>query len=172
MENKKITKIVKEPLSNEIEKNLSKNKKVAAYARVSSSSAEQRTSLDTQVIYYKALISKKENWDFIEIYYDYGISGLSCKKRDGFNRMVDDALVGKIDLIITKSLSRFARNTVDTLLVLRKLTAAGVTVYFEKENINTLDSDGEFMITLLSSLAQEESRSMSRNITWGHRKRF
>lgn len=86
--------------------------------------------------------------------------------------MVDDALAGKIDLIITKSLSRFARNTVDTLLVLRKLTAAGVTVYFEKENINTLDSDGEFMITLLSNLAQEESRSMSRNITWGHRKRF
>lgn len=172
MENKKITKIVKEPLSNEIEKNLSKNKKVAAYARVSSSSAEQRTSLDTQVKYYKALISKKENWDFIEIYYDYGISGLSCKKRDGFNRMVDDALAGKIDLIITKSLSRFARNTVDTLLVLRKLTAAGVAVYFEKENINTLDSDGEFMITLLSSLAQEESRSMSRNITLGHRKRF
>lgn len=172
MEHKKITKIVKEPLSNEIEKNLSKNKKVAAYARVSSSSAEQRTSLDTQVKYYKALISKKENWDFIEIYYDYGISGLSCKKRDGFNRMVDDALAGKIDLIITKSLSRFARNTVDTLLVLRKLTAVGVAVYFEKENINTLDSDGEFMITLLSSLAQEESRSMSRNITWGHRKRF
>lgn len=86
--------------------------------------------------------------------------------------MVDDALAGKIDLIITKSLSRFARNTVDTLLVLRKLTAVGVAVYFEKENINTLDSDGEFMITLLSSLAQEESRSMSRNITWGHRKRF
>lgn len=76
-----------------LKKNCQKTKKVAAYARVSSSSAEQRTSLDTQVKYYKALISKKENWDFIEIYYDYGISGLSCKKRDGFNRMVDDALV-------------------------------------------------------------------------------
>ena len=85
-----------------LKKNCQKAKKVAAYAMVSSNSAEQRTSLDTQVKYYKALISKKENWDFIEIYYDYGISGLSCKKCDGFNRMVDDALAGKIDLIITK----------------------------------------------------------------------
>ena len=99
---------------------------VAAYARVSSSSDEQRTSLETQVNYYKTLINRKENLIFAEIYYDYGISGLSCKKREGFNRMIEDALSGKIDLIITKSLSRFARNTVDTLTVLRKLTSAGV----------------------------------------------
>lgn len=172
MENKKVTKIVKPIQPVERSEKTVHNRKVAAYARVSSGSAEQRTSLEIQVIYYKSLISKKENWDFVEIYYDYGISGLSCKKREGFNRMIADALAGKIDLIITKSLSRFARNTVDTLLALRKLTSVGVEVFFEKENINTLDSDGEFMITLLSSLAQEESRSLSRNITWGHRKRF
>lgn len=145
---------------------------VAAYARVSSGTAEQRTSLDTQIKYYKSLIARKENWNFVEIYYDYVISGLSCKRREGFNRMIDDALSERIDLIITKSLSRFARNTVDNLLALRKLTEAGVQVYFEKKNINSLDADGEFMITPLSSLAQEESRSLSRNITWGHRKRF
>lgn len=171
MGNKKVTKIVRSVLPAEaLDKTA--HKRVAAYARVSSGTAEQRTSLDTQIKYYKSLIARKENWDFVEIYYDYGISGLSCKRREGFNKMIDDALSGRIDLIITKSLSRFARNTVDTLLALRKLTEAGVQVYFEKENINSLDSDGEFMITLLSSLAQEESRSFSRNITWGHRKRF
>lgn len=172
MGEKKVTKIIKSESEKNLQEKTPVNKRVAAYARVSSISSEQRTSLETQVKYYKSLINKKENWEFVEIYYDLGISGLSCKNRDGFNRMISSALDGKIDLIITKSLSRFARNTVDTLLALRKLTEAGVQVYFEKENINSLDADGEFMITLLSSLAQEESRSLSRNITWGHRKRF
>lgn len=106
------------------------------------------------------------------MYYDDGISGLSFHNRDGFNKMINDALNGKIDLIITKSLSRFARNTVDTLIIIRKLKTKGIEVYFEKENIHTLDAKGEFLITLMSSLAQEESRSLSENVTWGHRKRF
>lgn len=94
------------------------------------------------------------------------------KKRDGFNQMVEDALAGKIDLIVTKSVSRFARNTVDSLTTVRKLKEKGIEVYFEKENIYTLDSKGELLITIMSSLAQEESRSISENITWGKRKQF
>ncbi len=103
---------------------------------------------------------------------DEGISAVNTKKREGFNRMVADALDGKIDLIVTKSVSRFARNTVDSLTTVRKLKDAGVEVYFEKENIWTLDGKGELLITIMSSLAQEESRSISENVTWGQRKRF
>ena len=103
---------------------------------------------------------------------DEGISAVNTKKRDGFNQMVRDALNGKIDLIVTKSVSRFARNTVDSLVTVRKLKEKGVEVYFEKENIYTLDSKGELLITIMSSLAQEESRSISENVTWGQRKRF
>lgn len=114
----------------------------------------------------------KDDWEFIEVYTDEGISATNTKKRDGFNRMDKDALAGKIDLIVTKSVSRFARNTVDTLTTVRKLKEKGVKVYFEKENIYTLDSKGELLITIMSSLAQEESRSISENVTWGQRKRF
>lgn len=106
------------------------------------------------------------------MYSDDGISGLSIRERDGFNSMVTDALDGKIDLILTKSLSRFARNTVDALTTIRSLKAAGVAVYFQKENINTMDSAGEFLITLMSSFAEEESRSISENVTWGVRHRY
>ena len=105
-------------------------------------------------------------------YLDDGISGLSIRERDGFNSMVTDALDGKIDLILTKSLSRFARNTVDALTTIRSLKAAGVAVYFQKENINTMDSTGEFLITLMSSFAEEESRSISENVTWAVRHRY
>ena len=106
------------------------------------------------------------------MYTDEGISGLNTKKRDGFNEMISDALAGKIDLIITKSVSRFARNTVDSLVIIRKLKDKGVEVYFEKENIWTFDSKGELLLTIMSSLAQEESRSISENVTWGQRKGF
>lgn len=147
-------------------------KKVAAYARVSTDSDEQLTSYDAQVDYYTHYIQDKPEWDFAGIYTDEGISGLIMKNRDGFNRMIKDALAGKIELIITKSVSRFARNTVDTLTTIRKLKEKGVEVYFEKENIYSLDSKGELMLTLMSSLAQEESRSLSQNVTWGTRKRF
>ena len=105
-------------------------------------------------------------------YTDEGITGTNTKHREGFKRMVADALAGKIDLIVTKSVSRFARNTVDSLTTVRQLKEKGVEIYFEKENIWTLDSKGELLITIMSSLAQEESRSISENCTWGQRKRF
>ncbi len=108
----------------------------------------------------------------MNVYTDEGISGTNTKHRAGFNKMIEDALAGKIDLIVTKSISRFARNTVDTLTNIRNLKEHNVEVFFEKENIYTFDSKGEVMITIMSSLAQEESRSISENVTWGHRKRF
>ena len=147
-------------------------RRVAAYARVSTDSEEQLTSYEAQVDYYTKYIHSRSDWQFVEVYTDEGISATNTKKRDGFNRMVRDALDGKIDLIVTKSVSRFARNTVDSLTTVRKLKDAGVEVYFEKENIWTLDSKGELLITIMSSLAQEESRSISENVTWGQRKRF
>lgn len=147
-------------------------RRVAGYARVSTDSEEQLTSYEAQVDYYTRYIKSKPDWEFVDVYTDEGISATNTKRREGFNRMVADALDGKIDLIITKSVSRFARNTVDSLTTVRKLKDAGVEVYFEKENIWTLDSKGELLITIMSSLAQEESRSISENVTWGQRKRF
>ncbi len=147
-------------------------RRVAAYARVSTDSEEQLTSYEAQVDYYTKYIRGRADWQLVEVYTDEGISATNTKKREGFNRMVADALDGKIDLIVTKSVSRFARNTVDSLTTVRKLKDAGVEVYFEKENIWTLDSKGELLITIMSSLAQEESRSISENVTWGQRKRF
>jgi len=149
-----------------------RKRRVAAYARVSTDSDEQFTSFEAQVDYYTKLINAREDWEFVEVYTDEGISGTSTKHRAGFNRMVSDALEGKIDLIVTKSISRFARNTIDTLTTVRRLKEKGVEVYFEKENIYTLDSKGELLITIMSSIAQEESRSISENVTWGQRKRF
>ena len=152
-----------------------RRRRVAAYARVSTNHEEQQTSYEAQVDYYTKYIQSKEqtdNWEFVQIYTDEGITATNTKHRDGFNAMVQDALDGKIDLIITKSVSRFARNTVDSLTTVRKLKERGVEVYFEKENIYTMDSKGELLITIMSSLAQEESRSISENTTWGQRKRF
>ncbi|HWR29535.1 MAG TPA: recombinase family protein [Negativicutes bacterium] len=143
--------------------------RVAAYARVSTDSDEQFTSFEAQVDYYTRQINANADWTMIEVYTDEGISGTNTKKRDGFNRMIADALAGKIDLIITKSISRFARNTVDTLTSVRQLKEKGVEVFFEKENIYTMDSKGELLITIMSSLAQEESRSISENVAWGKR---
>ena len=150
-------------------------RRVAAYARVSTSSEEQLTSYEAQVKHYTEYIKSKEasdNWQFVDVYTDKGITGVSTKKREGFNRMIQDALAGKIDLIITKSVSRFARNTVDTLTAIRKLKEYGVEVYFEEQNIYTLDGKGEVLLTIMSSIAQEESRNISENVTWGMRKRF
>ena len=133
---------------------------------------EQFTSYEAQVEYYTDYTRRNPDWDFVKVYTDEGITGTSTKKRDGFNEMVNDALAGKIDLIVTKSVSRFARNTVDSLVTIRDLKAHGVEVYFEKENIYTFDGKGELLLTIMSSIAQEESRSISENVTWGHRKRF
>lgn len=147
-------------------------RKVAGYARVSTDYEEQITSYEAQVDYYTNYIQSRDDWEFVKVYTDAGISATNTRHREGFNQMVEDALAGKIDLIITKSVSRFARNTVDSLTTVRKLKEKGIEVYFEKEGIYTLDSKGELLITIMSSLAQEESRSISENVTWGQRKRF
>ena len=149
-----------------------KKRRVAAYARVSTDSDEQATSYEAQMDYYTNYIQRRPEWDFVKVYADEGISGLGTKNRPGFNEMMNDALNGKIDLILTKSISRFARNTVDTLTAVRRLKDKNVEIWFEKENIQTFDSKGELFITIMSSLAQEESRSISENVTWGKRKAF
>ena len=147
-------------------------RRVAGYARVSTDSDEQFTSYEAQIDYYTNYIKAKPEWVFVRVYTDEGISATNTLHRDGFNEMIADALAGQIDLIVTKSVSRFARNTVDSLTTIRKLKEHGVECYFEKENIWTFDSKGELLITIMSSLAQEESRSISENVTWGQRKRF
>lgn len=149
-----------------------KRKRVAAYARVSTDSDEQFTSYEAQVDYFTSFIKVRDDWEFVDVYTDEGITGTSTKHREGFKQMVADALDGKIDLIVTKSVSRFARNTVDSLTTVRQLKERGVEVFFQKENIYTFDGKGELLITIMSSLAQEESRSISENVTWGQRKRF
>ncbi len=149
-----------------------RKRRVAAYARVSTDSEEQATSYEAQVDYYTNYIKSRNDWEFVRVYADEGITGTNTKDRVEFKAMIQDALDGKIDLIITKSVSRFARNTVDTLTTVRKLKEKNIEVWFEKENIQTLDSKGELLITIMSSLAQEESRSISENCTWGQRKRF
>lgn len=147
-------------------------RRVAAYARVSTDMDEQQSSYEAQISYYTKYINENPEWKFVKVYTDEGISGLMTKKREGFQAMIKDALNGKIDLILTKSVSRFARNTVDTLTTVRKLKEHGVVIFFEKESIWTDDAKGELLITIMSSLAQEESRSISENVTWGQRKRF
>ena len=147
-------------------------RRVAGYARVSTDSDEQATSYEAQVDYYTNYIKANPDWEFVAVYTDEGISGLNTRHRDGFNEMVSEALSGRIDLIVTKSVSRFARNTVDSLSTIRKLKEYGTEVYFQKENIWTFDSKGELLLTIMSSLAQEESRSISENVTWGRRKQF
>lgn len=147
-------------------------RRVAGYARVSTDRDEQFSSYAAQVDYYTTMIKGKPEWEFLKIYTDEGISGTSTARREGFKEMISDALMGKVDLIVTKSVSRFARNTVDSLTTIRMLKDKKVEVYFEKENIWTFDSKGELLITIMSSLAQEESRSISENVKWGRRKRF
>ncbi|WP_449460945.1 recombinase family protein [Streptococcus suis] len=149
-----------------------KKRRVAGYARVSTDHEDQATSYESQMRYYSEYINGRDDWEFVKMYSDEGISGTNTKSRTGFKAMVEDALNGKIDLVITKSVSRFARNTVDSLTTVRQLKEVGVEIYFEKENIWTLDSKGELLITIMSSLAQEESRSISENVTWGLRKQF
>ena len=146
---------------------------MAAYARVSTNNEEQLSSYEAQVDHYTRYIQSKDEWEFVEVYTDEGISATNTKKRDGFNRMVADALAGKIDLIITKSISRFARNTVDTLTTgCASSKEKGIEVFFEKENIRTLTAKASCLLLLCPRWQQEESRSISENVTWGQRKRF
>ena len=147
-------------------------RRVAAYARVSTLTDEQYTSYEAQVSYYKKFIQERNDWTYIDVYADEGLSGTSTKKRTQFTQMITDALEGKIDLIITKSISRFARNILDTIFYVRKLKDKGIEVYFEKENLWTLDPKSELILTSMASIAQEESRSISQNVTWGKRVSF
>jgi DNA invertase Pin-like site-specific DNA recombinase len=147
-------------------------KKMCAYCRVSTDYEEQLSSYDAQVQYYTNYITNHPDYDFVCVYADEGISGTSTKKREQFNKMIEDCKSGKIDIIITKSISRFARNTLDALNYVRMLKDLGIGIIFEKEAINTLDSKGEVLLTILSSLAQDESRSISENCTWGYRRKF
>lgn len=141
-------------------------KRVAAYARISMESERMNHSLSSQISYYNDFIQKHADWQFVGIYSDEGISGTGTTKRDDFNRMIRDCEDGKIDIILTKSISRFARNTIDLLNTTRRLKELDISVRFEKENIDSLSEDGELMLTLLASFAQEESLSISENIKW------
>ena len=146
--------------------------RVAGYARVSTGDPEQLTSYEAQLDYYTKYIKQHREWEFVEVYADPGLSGTSLKKRGNFNRMIADALAGKIDMIIIKSISRYARNTVDAVDTIRKLKARGVDIFFETENIHTMDCNSEFIVSIMASVAQKESEDISQNVTWGHRKRF
>ena len=146
--------------------------RVAAYCRVSTDSDEQATSYDAQVEHYTELIQKNPEWEFADIYADDGISGTNAKKREDFNRMIDDCEAGNIDMIITKSISRFARNTLDCLKYIRKLKEKNIPIFFEKESINIMDAKGEVLITIMDSLAQQESQSLSQNVKLGLQLRY
>lgn len=149
------------------EESIPRKKRVAAYARVSTELDSQQNSYEAQIDYYTTYIQSKPEWEFVRVYADEGITGTSYRRRDGFNKMVEDATGGKIDLILTKSISRFARNTVDALTITRKLKAENIEVFFEKENISSMDAQAELIFTIMSSIAQEESRSISQNVRWG-----
>jgi len=149
-----------------------KNKlRVAAYCRVSTSNLEQISSYQAQKEHYTATITSNPEWELVDIYADEGISGTSKDKRGNFLRLISDCEMMKIDLIITKSISRFARNTTDCIETVRKLKALGIAVQFEKENINTMSAESELILTILSSIAAEESKSISQNLKWSHQKR-
>lgn len=151
---------------------MQKNLKVAVYARVSTDKDDQANSLENQRNYFANYILNHADWQLTEIYYDEGISGTQTKKRVGFNRMIEDAKNGEIDLIITKEVSRFARNTVDTLSYTRALKDQGVGVIFILDNIDTRETDGEFRLTIMASIAQEESRKTSERVKWGQKRQM
>lgn len=151
---------------------MKRKKRVAAYARVSANSERMCNSLSNQVSCYREYIQSNPLWIYAGIYADKGISGTQTQKRDEFKRMMKDCEEGKIDIILVKSISRFARNTVDLLSTVRHLKSLGIEVIFEKENISSVSGDGELMLSVLASFAQEESRSISENVKWGTRKRF
>lgn len=147
-------------------------KRVAAYARVSLETDRLAHSLTAQREYYKALIRQRDDWEDAGIYADSFLSGTDAVHRSEFMRLITDCEQGKIDIVLCKSISRFARNTVDLLRTIRRLNELGIEVRFEKENISTFSGDGELLLTILASFAQEESRSVSENVKWGIRKRF
>lgn len=155
-----------------IKRNSNNKLRVAAYCRVSTSQSQQQSSYHTQKDYYEDLISRKDNWSLVSIYADEGISGTSLKNRTSFNQMIDDSEHRLVDKIITKSVTRFARNTIDTLNTVRKLKQLGISVLFEKENLDTADETSEVMLSVLASVAQEESLNISKNMRWSIQKRM
>lgn len=146
--------------------------RVAAYCRVSTDSDEQESSYETQVEHYTEFIQNHSDWKLAGIYADDGISGTNVKKREEFNRMIEECMAGNIDMVITKSISRFARNTLDCLKYIRQLRDKNIPVFFEKENINSMDSKGEVLLTIMASLAQQESQSLSQNVKLGIQFRY
>ena len=163
----KITKIEATPAAN-----AAKKIRVAAYARVSTDSDEQLLSLETQKEHYEEFIKSHPEWEYAGLYYDEGISGTKMDKRNSLLLMLQDCEAGKIDKVITKSISRLSRNTTDTLEMVRKLSKLGVHIFFEKENIDTEHMSSELMLSILSSIAESESRSISENSKWSIRHRF
>ena len=149
-----------------------KKLRVDAYCRVSTETEEQNLSYEVQVAHYTEFIKKNTEWEFAGIFADDGISGTNTKKREEFNRMIEECMEGNIDLVITKSISRFARNTLDCLKYIRQLKEKYIAVYFEKENINTMDAKGEVLLTIMASLAQQESQSLSQNVKLGLQYRY
>lgn len=149
-----------------------KKKRVAAYCRVSTDSRDQANSFESQQRYFKEYIERNPDMELVKIYADKGISGTSTKKRVEFNRMIADAKARLMDRIVTKEVSRFARNTVDTLQITRELSAAGVSVFFMNDNIDTSDSDDEFRLTIMASIAQQESKKTSSRVKWGQTRRM
>ncbi|NYB73382.1 recombinase family protein [Sedimentibacter hydroxybenzoicus DSM 7310] len=145
--------------------------KVAAYCRVSTERETQKSSIDTQIKYYTELIQTNPEWDFAGVFYDYE-SGLRKEKRNGLDSMLKKAYRGEIDYIITKSISRLSRNVLDTLNIIRSLKARGINIYFEKENLNSLETEKEIDIAFNGVLAQEESRNLSENVQWGYKRKF
>ena len=146
--------------------------KVAAYCRVSTDNEEQATSYEKQVEHYTDYITKNPEWELAGIFADDGISGTNTKKCEEFNRMIDECMAGHIDMIITKSIRRFARNTLDCLKYIRQLKEKNIPVFFEKENINTMDTKGEVLLTIMASLVQQESESLSKNVKMGLQFRY
>ena len=146
--------------------------RIAAYCRVSTQAEAQNHSLIAQVTYYTILIAENDNAELVDVYADRGTSGTRTRNRTNFLRMIEDCRAGKIDAIITKSVSRFGRNTVDTLVFTRELRSLGVEVFFEKENLHTCSAEGELLLTLMAAVAESEAVSMSDNVKWGKRKRY
>jgi len=148
-----------------------KKLKVAAYCRVSTKFESQQSSIDLQISHYKTVIQSNPHWEYAGVYFDYG-SGLRQKGRSNLENMINKACAGEIDYILTKSLSRLSRNVLDTLIIIRQLKGRGINMYFENENLNSIEDEAEFAITLSGILAQEESRNLSENIQWGYQRKF
>lgn len=165
---KKVTKIDKIQPSKAAKKKL----RVAAYCRVSTDSDAQLESLETQKIHYENYINSRDDWEFAGLYFDEGITGTKADKRPKLMRLIDDCKAKKVDFVITKSISRFSRNTTDCLDIVRTLLNLNIPVYFEKENLNTGSMESELFLSILSSMAEGESTSISENNKWGIKKRF